>query len=386
MKTRKLIYLLQLEEYDTERYLDWLKKNDIEKLEERKNHLKETLRVKSTFLLTHLFSILTNKENAVAKANEINKIIFKLIEEILVKIAKLKLQFYSHLTKIVITGSYGKTTFKEMLSFVLEDKYKVLKTPENINTRIGIANLIIKKLNKNHQIFVVEAGAYKKGEIKNICELIKPDFGIITIFGMMHLERFKSIEAIRKAKSELIPFIKDKSKLFIPKELNKFIDFQDTIIKIAKFFGIKKSTVQKRLNNFKNTPHRLEEKTVGSKIIILDDTYNSNPLGFKKALDKLKSYRNYQKILVTPGMIEFGPKQYKLNFDIAKEASEIVDIFIIVGQTNQEALIKGAKKQKSKKPKIISLKKEENIEEELRKHLRPPSVVLLENELPDHYF
>lgn len=386
MKTRKLIYLLQLEEYDTERYLDWLKKNDIEKLEERKNHLKETIRVKLTFLFTHLFSILTNKENAVAKANEINKIIFGLAEEILVKIAKLKLCLYPKLTRIVITGSYGKTTFKEMLSFVLEDKYKVLKTPENINTRIGIANLIIKKLNKNHQILVVEAGAYKKGEIKNICELIKPDFGIITIFGMMHLERFKSIEAIRKAKSELIPFIKDKSKLFIPKGLNKFIDFQDTIIKIAKFFGIKKYTVQKRLNNFKNTPHRLEEKTVGSKIIILDDTYNSNPLGFKKALDKLKSYRNHQKILVTPGMIEFGPKQYKLNFDIAKEASEIVDIFIIVGQTNQEALIKGAKKQKSKKTKIISLKKEENIEEELRKYLRPPSVVLLENELPDHYF
>lgn len=385
-KIRKLIYLLQLEEYNTERFLNWLSKNSIEDLKEKKNHLKITLRVLLTFFLTSLLLPFTKDEKAVAIANMINKRIFQLIEGLIFLAAKIKISLYPDLKRIVITGSYGKTTFKELLSFVLQEKFNVIKTEENINTKIGIASLILKKLNKKHEIFIVEAGAYQKGEIRKICELVKPDFGVITIFGIMHLERFGSIKAIKEAKSEVIPFIKDRNKLFVPQELNKFIDFEKSIVKIGKILGLKESEIISRMKKFKNPSHRLEEKAINSKITILDDTYNSNPLGFERALEKLKDFKNRQKIVVTPGIIELGKKQYEVNYEMGKKAAMVADALIIVGKTNRQAIFKGAQKGKKKKTKIITIGKDENVEEIIPKIIRPPAVILLENELPDHYF
>lgn len=385
-KIRKLIYLLQLEEYNTERFLNWLSKNPIENLKEKKSHLKVTPRVLLTFLLTFFLLPFTKDKKAVTVANLINKRVFHLIEEIICFLAKVKISLYPNLKRVVITGSYGKTTFKELLSFVLQEKFNVIKTPGNINTRIGIANLILKKLNKKHEIFIIEAGAYKKGEIRKICELVRPDFGVITIFGIMHLERFGSVRAIKEAKSELIPFIKDRNQLFVPHKLHKFIDFEESIIKIGKALGLKKSKTISRMKNFKNPSHRLEEKVINSKITILDDTYNSNPLGFEKALKKLKSFKNRQKIVVTPGIIELGRKQYEVNYEMGKKAISIADALIIVGKTNRQAILKGAQMGKKNRTKIIPIEKDENIEETISKIIRPPAVILLENELPDHYF
>lgn len=386
MHIRKLLYLFQLEEYQTERYFSWLKKNTIEKLEERKNKLRFTGRIVLTALISFIFLPFLGEKRALGTANILLSYFFNFLEEIIVSLAKIKLKFFPSLIKIVITGSYGKTTFKEVLSFVLESKYSVLKTPENINTRIGIALLILKKLKSHHQVMIVEAAAYQPGDIKKICQLVQPSFGIITIFGLMHLERFKTITSIRKTKSEIIPFIRDKGNLFLPKKFHQFIDFQKTILTISQKLGISPLLAKKRLKNFKNPPHRLIEKKINSKIVILDDTYNSNPLGFQKALEKLNSYKDYQKIVVTPGMIEFGEKQYSLNYKLANLAAKTVDIFVIIGETNKRALLNGAKKEKRNNLKIILCKKDEAWEKTVSSFLRPPTVVLLENELPDHYF
>jgi len=209
---KKLIYLLQLEEYQTERYFSWLKKHPIEKLEERKNKLRWTPRVIFTLVISALLSPFIKAERAVGFTNRLLEPIFELVEEIIVFLAKLKLKFYPHLIKIIITGSYGKTTFKEMLAYVLEAQYSVLKTPQNINTRLGIAQMVIKKLKREHQVMIIEAGAYQEGEIRQICQLIRPSFGVATIIGWMHLERFKTLANIRKTKLEIVPFIKDKEK------------------------------------------------------------------------------------------------------------------------------------------------------------------------------
>jgi len=386
MNIRKLLYLLQLEEYQTERYFSWLKRNPPEKLEERKNKLRLTGRIILTALLSFIFLPFLGEKRAVGNANTLLGYLFNFSEEIIVWLAKIKLKFFPSLVKIVITGSYGKTTFKELLSFVLESKYSVLKTPENVNTRIGIALLILKKLNPHHQVLITEAAAYQPGDIKKICQLVQPSFGIITIFGLMHLERFKTIASIRKTKSEIIPFIKDKENLFLPKKFHQFIDFQKTALIISQKLGIPPLLAEKRLKNFKAPLHRLTEKKINSKIVILDDTYNSNPLGFQRALKKLNSYKGYQKIVITPGMIEFGKKQYSLNYKLAKLAAKITDIFVIVGETNKKALLNGAKKEKRNNLKIVTLKKNEAWEKIVSSFLRPPTVILLENELPDHYF
>jgi UDP-N-acetylmuramoyl-tripeptide--D-alanyl-D-alanine ligase len=326
-------------------------------------------------------SILLGQKRAVIIANKIAFIFFKIVEEILVFLARFKLSFISPPTRIVITGSYGKTTFKEMLAWVLESKYLVLKTPENINTRIGISQLILKKLLKKHQLLVFEAAAYQPGEIKAICQLVKPNFGVITAFGWMHLERFKTFSNIRTTKMELVPFIQKKENIFMPSKNHQMIDFEKTCVSIASLLGINPNQTKARLKKFVPPAHRLTIKTLAPKVIALDNTYNSNPLGFERALKKLALYKGYQKIVVTPGMIELGEKQNSLNQKLASQASGIADLFVIVGETNKKALQKGAKKVKK-----IYLDKNEPVEERLTSVLRPPTVILLENELPDHYF
>ncbi|MFH1565274.1 MAG: UDP-N-acetylmuramoyl-tripeptide--D-alanyl-D-alanine ligase [bacterium] len=105
---------------------------------------------------------------------------------------------------IGITGSYGKTSVKEFLSSILKEKYNILATPENINTPIGIARLILNNLAKHHEIFIVEMGAYFRGDIKKICNLVHPEIGILTGINESHLEKFKTIENTIKTKFELI--------------------------------------------------------------------------------------------------------------------------------------------------------------------------------------
>lgn len=385
-KLRKLLYLLQLEEYQTPRYFSWLKKNNLNQFSENKKKLKFTFRVLMILFISLPLSVFWGGEKVVGLANEVTGFFFRVLEEVLVFLAKIKLKFYPNLVKIVITGSYGKTTFKEKLAFVLEGKYQVLKTPENTNTRIGISLVILKKLKKDHQILIVEAGAYQKGEIRKICELIRPEYGVITVFGLMHLERFGSLENIREAKSELIPFVADRQKLFVPASFHKFIDFDKTIEKIAQSLSLNLPLLRKRIKKFGGVAHRLEEKRINKGLLLLDDSYNSNPLGFERAVKKLAGYRGKQKILVTPGMIELGEKQDELNFEAARKSAKFVDIFVIVGKTNQAALLKGARSAKNKNLKILHLGRKENFGEKLAPYLRPPAVILIENDLPDHYF
>ncbi len=105
---------------------------------------------------------------------------------------------------IGITGSFGKTSTKYILTRLLEEKFEVLCTPKSYNTLMGICKVINDELTPKHQYFIVEMGTYKKGEIKNICQLVNPTIGILTAIGPQHLERFITLENIAKAKYELI--------------------------------------------------------------------------------------------------------------------------------------------------------------------------------------
>jgi len=381
---RKYLYLLQLEEYETKRYFRWLEQNKIDDLEERKSKLKKTPRLLLILIISRPLSLFLGDGRAIGLANNLLSPFCTLGVSILVFLAKIKLLFCPRLVKIVVTGSYGKTTFKEMLYGVLSSKYLVLKTEGNVNTLPGIAFTLLKKLNPRHQVLIVEAGAYDEGEIRKICRLINPSIGVITIVGLMHLERFGDIENIRRAKFEIAEFIKDKKKFFAPQKNHQFIDFVETIVRIGQILEIDKNQILSKLKKFKAPQHRLSVKVINPNLIILDDTYNSNPLGFKRALSKLKKFKNHQKIVVTPGMIELGQMQKKLNQEAAKDIAQIADVLVIVGRTNKEALLTA----KSLKPrlKVLTLDKDEAVEDKIMPFLKLPAVILWENDLPDHYF
>ena len=117
------------------------------------------------------------------------------IKNQIIERAKARLSRYPTVKIIGIAGSYGKTTMKEVLASVLSEKFKVLKTTKNINTPIGISRQILKELNDSHDIYIVEMGEYYRGDIEAICKITPPDIGIITGINEAHLEKMGSIEA-----------------------------------------------------------------------------------------------------------------------------------------------------------------------------------------------
>lgn len=127
-----------------------------------------------------------------------------LYHEYIISKALAKLRKHKKMLVIGITGSYGKTTTKEFLTTILSTKYNVLKTPESKNSPIAIAETILKSLRQEHEIFVVEMGAYKKGEIARMCEMVKPEIGILTALNEQHQDLFGSMETRITAKYELL--------------------------------------------------------------------------------------------------------------------------------------------------------------------------------------
>jgi len=130
------------------------------------------------------------------------------------KKAKEKREKFKNLLVIGITGSYGKTSTKEFLNEILSKKFKVLETKQHVNAEIGIAKTILDNLKKNHEIFIAEIGAYNKGKIKQVCDIIKPKIGILTGINEQHMATFKSQENIVKAKFELIKSLPKEGKAF----------------------------------------------------------------------------------------------------------------------------------------------------------------------------
>lgn len=232
------LYILQSAEYDIGSLFEWLKKTKGKRIEQQKKELVWTAKAKIIFVSTLLlwgvgllvltiYLFLTFAWYwaligvvIITPIWQVLLVFFLLIPTILLKpFEKIYIYFYLQKAKkklallrrqnkdlkiIGITGSYGKTSVKEFLASIIKEKYNILATPENINTPIGIARLILNNLTKHHEIFIVEMGAYFRGDIKKICNLVHPEIGILTGINESHLEKFKTIENTIKTKFELI--------------------------------------------------------------------------------------------------------------------------------------------------------------------------------------
>ncbi len=402
MPLKNLLYLLQLEEYDLKRFNNWLKRYPDRVVLEKKGHLNWTPKARTIFMLAKIFNIRT----AVFILSPID-LLFK---KILVYRARAKRKKMTELTVIGITGSFGKTTVKNELFHILKPKYQVLKTEGNYNTQLGVVKTIMQNLKPKHEIFVCEMAAYQPDDIKSTAGIIKPKIGIITAIGPMHLERFGSMENILKTKMELIESLPADGVGFLPKEsesqilkyfhnsnygskkiaakIEFFSSKENLLIKVGEIFGLAQDEILGRLKTMPPTPHRQEIIKVSGNITIIDDTYNSNPTGFEFALEILKNIPAERKILVTPGMIELGEKQFELNKEAARSAAKIADYVIIVGETNKKALEEGLKETMGSdfEKKVFWTPDLNSAKSKLSGITIPNSAILMENDLPDHYF
>jgi len=395
MKTRNLIYLAQLEEYDQNQIKDWLKNNPHKSVTEIKHHLKFTQKTCLIYFLTSVFSPFLGNQKALFLTLNLLIPFDTFIKFILIKLATFKFNIFNKKTIVIgITGSWGKTTTKENLYSIFKILPHVFCTPSNNNTLLSIAKKAL-FLPSSAKIFICEIGAYKIGDIKKVCQIIKPQIGILTAIGPMHLERFGTLENILKAKMELFESLPKNGIFWAPKNLtsqlqkfslpqntNYFTDYSQIYFSLGFNFDISQKDIQKTLDSTPPAEHRLQiiEK---NNLTIIDDTYNSNPEGFKMALNKLEKIKANQKILVTPGMIELGSMQFSENARLAKIANNICSHIIIVGKTNKEAILSGLKNTTAK---IYTIEKLSETDQLLPSLYQGTTAILFENDLGDQYF
>lgn len=349
------------------------------------------------------------------------------------KKAARKIQNAGNLIVVGITGSFGKTSTKEFLYAILSKKYNCLKTEGNINTKIGIARFVLKNLKPEHQIFICEMGAYRKGEIKNICQMVKPKIGVITGINQQHLDLFGSQENIVKAKFELIDALLDagtaifnwdndivRSKVKVLRQNHKAI-FCSTKEKIGiwsedvvtgkdeisfKVFSKTDKPCELKLSLLggqnvinvlmavacaKELGASMREIRSGAQTIrpeqggmklhrskngfyIIDSSYSANPDGVMAALEYLKIWPK-KKILVMPSLIELGAASSEIHKNIGQAINQVCDLAII---TTKEHFADIA----DNKGKVFLIENAVDIAHKIKQFASEGDVVLLEGRVP----
>ncbi len=345
---------------------------------------------------------------------------------------------------IGITGSYGKTSTKHILSHILESHAATLATPGSVNTLMGITRVIREKLRDDHQYFIVEMGAYRQGSIRKLCDFTPPKLGIVTAIGLAHMERFKSIETVAKAKSELIQALPADGIAVLNGDDSNCRSIGERIHVNTFFYGMKEELgrLDCRIQNIQTTPegtrcsflyaekehsidiplfgdhqilnasaaflasvilgvpplvgvaalrtlqpisHRLVVNRGNDGITVIDDSYNSNPAGFINALNVLHSLPGERKIVITPGMVELGEKKQEEHLRVAAHAVRTCDMIGIVAPHRIPELKTGLIENHFASDKIHEFESLQKAREWLNLILQPGDVVLFENDLPDVY-
>ncbi|MDD5254747.1 MAG: UDP-N-acetylmuramoyl-tripeptide--D-alanyl-D-alanine ligase [Candidatus Omnitrophica bacterium] len=292
---------------------------------------------------------------------------------------------------IAVTGSNGKTTAKEMISWVLSSRYRVLKNEGTKNNHIGVP-LTLFKLKKEHDLAVLELGTNHFGEIAYLAEICRPTVGVLTAIGPAHLESFGNIKGVFREKWSLFgllkapaigilnadaPFVKKyaasgaKGKFFVGAGMGSACDFKasDVVrgpgglafsvnkkyrftlrthgyyniynallaVSIGRIFGLGYPEIARRLSSFVFPPGRLT-CIEANKIRIFDDTYNANPASLGQALEALRSFSvKGKKILVMGDMLELGKSAGSFHRRAGREAAGVCDKLVTVGKLSRLA-------------------------------------------------
>lgn len=369
----------------------------------------------------------------------INSPFEKAVKNHFIKDAKKILASRKNLTIIGITGSYGKTSCKNYLAKLLSPKFNVLITPASYNTPMGVVKTVREHLKNSHEIFICEMGAKNVGDIKELCDIVHPQMGLITSVGPQHLESFKSIENVTKTKFELYDAVPEDGKAYLnyDNEYIKSVNVKNNVvtfgsdgsgsdcvaknitlsskgtdfdilygdktvhfttkllgshnvqnlagcIAIALDMGVDENELVLAVRRLETVRHRLQILD-GGDITIIDDAFNANPSGTKAALEVLGCFDGL-KIIVTPGMIELGSRQKELNARFGEDCAKVCDYIFLVGGRIADDVHDGVMGTDFDKEKLIRFEKvEEAVAYARALQSDRKKFVLLENDLPDNY-
>ncbi|MCH5165834.1 MAG: UDP-N-acetylmuramoyl-tripeptide--D-alanyl-D-alanine ligase [Clostridiales bacterium] len=368
-------------------------------------------------------------------ANVITKPFERLNNRKYVKRAKAKLSDKAPIV-IGITGSFGKTTAKNLLKGMLAQKYSVLATPGSFNTPMGVCKTVNNELN-DEQYFIAELGARYKGDIKELCDIVSPKYGIITAIGDMHIETMGSRANVANVKFELGTALPEDGLLVLNgynedcKALNEratsckkvtvgeggsvaydnlkisgngtsfdlvidekrypvtvkllgahIAELVCACAAVANACGITAEQIVSSVEAAPPVEHRLQlVPSVDPSVTVIDDAYNSNPIGAKNALDVLACFEG-KKIIITPGFVELGSIEKECNIALGKQIAGVCDYAYFVG-TRAKELKKGALAAGMIEGTISEFSSRDEAVQAL-KDIGGEKVVLFENDLPDN--
>ena len=322
----------------------------------------------------------------------------------------------SHAKVVAITGSAGKTSTKDMIASVLKEKYKILKTPGNLNGQIGLPLNILAY--KDEPVWVLEMGMNDFGQLKELSSIASPDVAVITNIGTAHIGILGSRENILKAKLEILEGMNDKGVLVLngDNDLLKTVktdlkqvtfglessndivatdikmDGEKTICKIenneieipvmgevfvynalaayavGKLFSLTPEEIKNGIASFQMSNNRMNTiKT--TKFTIINDTYNANPDSVKSAIKTLGTFKN-RKVAILGDMLELGENEIKYHQEIGEFCNEKIDVLITIGVLSKNMFDKFTKEK-------YFFKTNEEAETKLKDILKQDDVILV---------
>ncbi len=335
----------------------------------------------------------------------------------------------SKIIRVAVVGSYGKTSVKNIVKTLLAEKYSVVETPASYNTPMGIAKTVLSEEFAGKEVFIVEMGARKTGDIAELCALVRPDYALFTGVCEQHIATFGSIEEVFREKSKII----DGAKTVVCGESLRarieeigagdkvcFADGVENLrlgeggtaftlcvgeerVEVETFLlgraaaeniamaatlcakmGMTAAEIAAGVKKLQPIPHRLQLIERGG-VRILDDGYNCNIQGAKVALEVL-SLAKGGRWVVTPGIVEGGILEQELNERLGQMLAACApDRVLLIGDTLVGAVKEGYKGANGDMERLTVLPTLAAAQESLRVGLQAGDTVLFLNDLPDVY-
>ena len=455
------LHILQLERYDVLRFLNWLKVNLSVRSNQNKKPLVVTKKIKVVkiislgwfialvVLATFISPVASILIGAFLVLQPYVLIILSIISlkpyeflnrKRIINTTRNKIESLKHTKVIGIAGSYGKTSVKDVLFHILKTDFKAIKTPLSYNTIFGIAQVVDLEIDDSHDYFLCELGEFQKGDIKEMCEMVMPTYGILTGINDQHLERFKNIKNTIATIFELADYLKLSKQKTIANGLNSHIKEEVAIrnsddfilystetnslqateihfsnegmtftlkyqgktyqaetsllgyahlnnilgaMTLAIQLGASINTIVERLKTLPHVSHRFDQKILPNGLLLIDNSYSSNSDSFKESLNILQGLKAKNRILVTPGMVELGHESDSIHQNLGHMANQACSHVILVGTSDRTTALAS----QIDASKIIWMNDIKNLWQTIEKlGIKPnETVVLLENDLPDNY-
>ncbi|MCS3631667.1 UDP-N-acetylmuramoyl-tripeptide--D-alanyl-D-alanine ligase [Salinibacter ruber] len=358
--------------------------------------------------------------------------------------ARRRLQTRSDLSVVGITGSYGKTSTKFIVAELLRQKYNVYATPSSYNTPMGLCLAVNEHLKPEHQVLVLEYGIRYPGDMDELCDIAEPNASVVTTIGVAHLETMGTQDRIAAEKGVLVErttpdgpavlnvddervaamaeraagpvwristeghpdaditagdirYDTGGTAFDVTDDTGTTVAFETQLlgrhnvlnvllaVAVGRSMGLRLRQMAHAVRRVEPIEHRLQLRSRGD-VTIIDDAFNSNPVGARNAVEILSEMDGGKRVIVTPGMVELGDRQWTENKDFGVVlAQHDLDLVVLVGEEQTAPIQAGLSEGGAPAERIMVVDSLVEAQEILERRLGPGDVVLYENDLPDQY-